>query len=80
MPIRNVTKDYPPTILIHGEEDTDVPFEQSLMMAEILKKQSVEHELISVPGGEHGLADADPKHIDAAYASALAFVNRYMKR
>ena len=28
-PVRNVTAAYPPTLLIHGTKDTDVPYEQS---------------------------------------------------
>lgn len=78
MPVRNVTKDYPPTMLIHGTEDTDVPYEQSVMMAEQFKKHGVEHELISVPGGEHGLAGADAKLVDDAYARAFEFLQRHM--
>ena len=76
MPVRNVTAEYPPTLLIHGTEDTDVPYEQSVMMVEQLKKHGVAHELISIPGGEHGLSGGDPKRIDAAYLSALTFVKR----
>lgn len=79
MPVKNVTKDYPPTLLIHGTVDTDVPYEQSVMMAEQLKRHGVGHELISIPGGEHGLGGGDPRRIDAAYQSAMEFVNRYMK-
>jgi dipeptidyl aminopeptidase/acylaminoacyl peptidase len=74
MPVRNVTADYPATMLIHGTADTDVPYEQSVMMAAEFKKHGVEHELISIPGGEHGLGGGDPKLIDAAYASALEFL------
>ncbi len=79
MPVKNVTKDYPPTLLIHGTKDTDVPYEQSVMMADELKKHGVEHELVSIPGGEHGLGGGDAKLIDAAYKSAFAFVDRHMK-
>lgn len=78
MPLRNVTKEYPPTLMIHGTEDTDVPYEQSVLMAAELKKHGVEHELISIAGGEHGLGGGDPKKIDAAYESALAFVRRHL--
>jgi len=74
MPVRNVTRDYPPTLLIHGTEDTDVPYEQSAMMARQLEKHGVEHRLISIPGGEHGLGGGDPRRIDAAYLAALEFV------
>ncbi len=80
MPVKNVTPEYPPTLMIHGTKDTDVPYEQSLTMAAQLKKHGVEHRLITIDGGEHGLAGGDPKHIDAAYQSALEFVNRHMRR
>ncbi len=80
MPVRNVTADYPPTMLIHGTEDTDVPYEQSVMVAEQFKAHGVEHELVTVPGGEHGLGGGDPQVIDAAYESALAFIERHMGR
>ena len=78
MPVKNVTSDYPPTLLIHGDKDTDVPYEQSVMMAEQLTRHGVEHRLITIPGGEHGLGGGDPKLIDAAYESALSFVQRLM--
>ncbi len=79
MPVRNVTKDSPPTMLIHGTADTDVPYEQSVMMAEQFKKHSVEHELVSVPGGEPGLSGADPKLVDGPTLDrALKFLQRHM--
>lgn len=78
MPVRNVTADYPPTMLIHGTKDTDVPFEQSEMMAQQFNKHGVEHKLIAIPGGEHGLGGGNPKLIDDAYDQALAFVNRHI--
>jgi acetyl esterase/lipase len=80
MPIKNVTSDYPPTLLIHGTHDTDVPHAQSEMMTALLKEHGVDHALISIPSGEHGLDGGDPRLIDAAYESALAFVNRHMAR
>lgn len=79
MPVKNVTHDYPPTMLIHGTNDTDVPYEQSVMMAIEFKKHNVEHKLITIPDAEHGLRDGDPKLVEAANDSALEFVNRFMK-
>ena len=78
MAVKNVTSDYPPTMLIHGTDDTDVPYEQSVMMAAEFRKNGVEHELVTIPGGEHGLGGGDPTLIDAAYANALAFVERHI--
>jgi acetyl esterase/lipase len=79
MPVRNVTKDYPPTVMIHGTNDTDVPYEQSVLMADQFRKHGVEHELISIPDGEHGLGGGDPALIDRAYRDAWSFVTRHMK-
>jgi acetyl esterase/lipase len=79
MPVKNVTADYPPTALIHGTNDTDVPFEQSTMMAEQLQQHGVPHVLMSVPGGEHGLGGGDPKLIDTAYEKAFAFVDDHLR-
>jgi len=80
MPVQNVSKYYPPTMLIHGTEDSDVPYEQSLMMVKQLEKYNIAHQLITIPGAEHGLRDGDLKLIDSAYESALKFVNRYMNK
>lgn len=79
MPVKNVTAEYPPTVLIHGTSDTDVPYEQSVLMADQFKLHKVPHVLISIPNGEHGLRGGDPKLIDAAYAKAFAFVDERLK-
>src|SRR5439155_25870192 len=52
--IRNVTKEYPPTLLLHGDKDTDVPYEQSVRMAAELQRRGVEHELITMTNLGHG--------------------------
>ena len=78
MPVKNVTREYPPTFVIHGTADTDVPHEQSVMMAAEMKRQGVRHELVSVTGAEHGLAGGDAKIVEAAYARGFAFVDKAM--
>jgi acetyl esterase/lipase len=52
-PVRNVSGDYPPTLLIHGDQDTDVPFQQSVLMSKELKRYGVDHEFIAVPDRGH---------------------------
>jgi dipeptidyl aminopeptidase/acylaminoacyl peptidase len=79
MPVKNVSRDYPPTIMIHGTADTDVPYEQSVLMARQLKRRGVEHELITIEGAEHGLGGVDRKLVDDAYFKALAFVGRKLQ-
>ncbi len=78
MPLKNVTHEYPPTALIHGTADTDVPYNQSVMMAEQLEKHDVSHLLIGIPGAEHGLGGGDPRLVDAAYTKAFAFVDEHL--
>ncbi len=78
MPLNNVTPEYPPMLLIHGTKDTDVPSEQSVMMAEQLKKHGIDHELITIEGAEHGLAGGDPQRIAQAYERAFEFVHQRM--
>jgi len=53
-PICNVTSDYPPTLLLHGTADTDVPYQQSVEMAAALQAHGVAAELVTVPDGVHG--------------------------
>jgi acetyl esterase/lipase len=76
MPLNNVSPDYPPTLLIHGDKDTDVPHEQSVLMAAELKKHGVEHRLLSIAGAEHGLAGADRQTIDDANRAAVEFLRQ----
>jgi acetyl esterase/lipase len=78
-PVRNVTRDYPPTLFIHGTRDTDVPFEQSVEMDKELTRAEVEHKLIAIPNAGHGIGDGDPKLVSAAFAQALAFVERHVR-
>jgi acetyl esterase/lipase len=78
-PIRNVTAGYPPTMLIHGTTDTDVPYEQSAEMAKELARQKITHELVTVPGAGHGLSGGDKKLVEAANDRALAFIREHLK-
>jgi acetyl esterase/lipase len=80
MPVNNVTSEFPPTLLIHGEKDTDVPDEQSLLMAAELKKHNVEHQIVLVPGAEHGLAGASADDIAAVYRAAGEFLSKHLQR
>lgn len=79
MPVKNVSKDYPPTLLIHGDADTDVPYEQSTLMAEQFTKHSVPHQLITVAKAEHGLAGADQATIDKTWRQAVEFLAKQLE-
>ncbi|MGI2296828.1 alpha/beta hydrolase [Paenibacillus sp. GXUN7292] len=53
IPILNVSEDFPPTLLLHGDQDTDVPYEQSVLMHEKLKEEGVYSKLITIEGADH---------------------------
>ncbi len=78
-PVRNVTADYPPTLLVHGTEDTDVPYEQSAALAKELARHRVPHELVTVPGAGHGLAGGDRERVAQARRQALAFLRAHLR-
>ena len=78
-PLRNITQEYPPTMLIHGSADTDVACSESEAMATELARQKVSHELIVVQGGGHGLGGGDRKLIQDAHQRALSFIRDHLK-
>ena len=55
-PIHYVRAGVASFLLIHGEEDTDVPIEQSQHMARALRQHHVNEHMIAVRNAEHGLA------------------------
>jgi acetyl esterase/lipase len=48
-----VTASYPPTFLLHGDRDTEVPFLMSLRMADSLKRHGVEYRFYRMKGFNH---------------------------
>jgi acetyl esterase/lipase len=56
-PINHVTADDPPTLIIHGDKDLLVPFQQAETFVAKLKDAGVSAELVTKPGAAHGWAD-----------------------
>jgi len=64
-----------PILLVHGRDDTVVPFEQSAKMADALKDAGKEYELVDLGSEDHWLSlSATRKKMLAA---AMAFVQKY---
>lgn len=79
LPIKHITPEFPPTMLIHGTEDEEVPFEQSKLLADEMTRQRVDHRFIAVPGAGHTLAGGDPKLVHEVYAELVPFLDRHLK-
>lgn len=79
-PLWNITPSYPPTLLLHGKKDTDVPFEQSALMKRELEWNRVPCELVSHPEWQHAFdveqqdAPALPETFDKVMAFFAAHV------
>ncbi|MDB5310137.1 MAG: hypothetical protein JWO38_4339 [Gemmataceae bacterium] len=78
-PVRSAAADFPPTMLVHGTEDTDVPYQLSADMAKELARLKVPHELVTVTGAGHGLSGGDKKLVADAHEKALAFIRSRLK-
>lgn len=77
-PIQNISFQYPPTVLIHGTEDGEVPYAESAGMDEALTKFDVPHKFITVPGGAHVLRGLTEVETTCITDKALAFVKPYL--
>lgn len=73
---------YPPTLLLHGNADTDVPYAQSVHMEKRLAKANIEHDFITIPNGPHGFdhdpASASSPEVSDALDRAVAFLSQHV--
>jgi acetyl esterase/lipase len=69
-PITYVSKDAPPFLIMHGDHDRTVPFNQSELLFGALKKAGVDVTFIPVKGAGHGFGGPD----------AIAPVRDFLKR
>lgn len=63
-PTSYLSADLPPYLLIHGDADTKVPFEQSTAFQEKMKAAGASCDLITIPGGIHGMGAWDKLNSD----------------
>jgi alpha-L-fucosidase 2 len=64
-PIHAVHKGMPPFLAIHGTRDDQVPYEQSTMLCEAMKKVGAVCDIVTIEAGGHGMGgwkDADQQH------------------
>lgn len=69
-PITYVTSEAPPFLVVHGDRDPLVPYQQSQLLVEALQKAGVDVTFYLVAGGEHGRF-TDP-HVDTLTDAFLA--------
>jgi acetyl esterase/lipase len=62
-PIKHVTSDDAPTILIHGDKDDLVPVSHSQDIKKVFDEKNVTNELMVVPGAGHGFNGQQQKEV-----------------
>ena len=74
-PIAYITEDDPPFLIVHGEKDSTVPFNQSELLTAALKAAGVPVELVPMKGAGHGgpdfFAAPNRKRVEEFFAKHL---------
>jgi len=81
-PITHVTTDDPPFLLIHGDQDTLVPYEQSQLMYDRLVQMNVPAQLIIVKNAGHSFVAPDGSAVPTLAEInqiILDFLAKYLK-
>jgi len=76
-PMASVSTWRSPVLLIHGDDDRNVPFHQTVMLAEALRKQGVEFQELIFPDEIHGFLTE--KRWIQAYHAAADFLGKYLQ-
>jgi acetyl esterase/lipase len=75
-PLTYVRAGLPPVLTIHGDADPTVPYQQSVRLHKSLTDAGVSNELMTVPGGKHGLDCCNLEQRTKAYQSIQAFLRK----
>jgi acetyl esterase/lipase len=75
-PVGRVTANAPPFLLLHGTEDTIVPFAQSERLARALRDAGAQGELRPVEGADHLWAGLSEEAVEECFSTTLEFFAR----
>jgi acetyl esterase/lipase len=53
-PLSYVRRDLPPILIIHGDADPTVPYQQAVRLQAALQQTGATSEFVTIPGGKHG--------------------------
>ncbi len=76
-PLTYIRAGLPPVLTIHGDEDPSVPYSQSVQLHKRLSEVGVPNELLTMPGGKHGIACCNLDQRTNVYRSIQAFLRKH---
>lgn len=78
-PLNYVDGQVVPTIILHGTGDKVVPLAQSQKLKEILDRNSVTNEMITVKKGDHGFNNISEEETNELVDKTIAFIKAHAK-
>ncbi len=77
-PVTHVTSDDAPTLLIHGDADEVVTYDNSEVMKDALERAGVPADLLRIPGGGHGPTFPGATNPPDFVRAMVEWFNRYL--
>lgn len=74
-PVSYVDAGDPPVLIVHGDADPLVPYDQATELAEVLKKEGAPHKLAVIEGANHGYND---EQLPLIIMETTAFFNEHL--
>jgi acetyl esterase/lipase len=78
-PITYVSENVPPFLIMHGENDQAVPYNQSELLYDALLRVGAEATLYKVKNGDHGFRGATDDTAEERFEMAAAFLEKHLK-
>ncbi|WP_042356618.1 alpha/beta hydrolase [Bacillus rubiinfantis] len=80
-PLYQINNAFPPTLLLHGTNDDDVPYEQSQKMDQALIRAGLTSQLITIPNGKHVFDDDwENPIVQQAFQDVVTFLEQHLNR
>jgi acetyl esterase/lipase len=76
-PLTYVRAGLPPVLTIHGDADPTVPYAQAQRLQRALNDAGVPNELLTIPGGKHGVDCCNLEQRTNAYKMIQAFLRKH---
>ncbi len=78
-PITYVSKNDPPMLIVHGEKDRAVPYNQSELLYDAMQKAGLDVTLYKVVNADHGFRNATQDDAASLFEMSAQFLEKHLK-